>query len=124
MPQFNALLSLPTTLLAICVWSGAAQAQSRTWISGVGNDANPCSRTAPCLTFAGAIAKTVAGGQIDALDPGGFGAVTITKGITIDGGGGQVGSIVASGTNAIDVTAGATDVVILRNLRLDGVSGV
>src|SRR5437762_12296306 len=64
------------------------QAQaSRTWVSGVGDDANPCSRTAPCKTFAGAISKTATGGEIDALDPGGFGAVTITKAMTIDGGG-------------------------------------
>jgi hypothetical protein len=62
-----------------------AQAQaSRTWVSGVGDDANPCSRTAPCKTFAGAISKTAPGGEIDCLDPGGFGAVTITKSITID----------------------------------------
>ena len=64
----------------------AAQAQAtRTWVSGVGDDVNPCSRTAPCKTFAGAISKTADGGEIDALDPGGYGAVTITKGITIDG---------------------------------------
>jgi hypothetical protein len=100
-----------------------AHAQAtRTWVSGVGDDANPCSRTAPCKTWPGAIAKTAAGGEIDALVPGGFGAVTITKSITIDGGGGQVASIVASGTNAINVSAGASDVVILRNLRLDGLS--
>ncbi len=98
-----------------------AHAQAtRTWISGVGNDANPCSRTAPCKTFAGAISKTAAGGEIDVLDPGGFGALTITKSITLDGGGGQVASILVSGTNAINVSAGASDVVILRNLRFNG----
>ena len=65
-------LSIPLTLLVICLLSSAAQAQaSRTWVSGVGDDANPCSRTAPCKTFAGAISKTAAGGEIDALDPGG-----------------------------------------------------
>jgi hypothetical protein len=95
---------------------------SRTWVSGVGDDANPCSRTAPCKTFAGAISKTAAGGEIDALDPGGFGAVTITKAITIDGGGGQVASVLVLGTNGIVVAAGANDVVILRNLRINGVS--
>src|SRR3984885_8105629 len=84
-----------------------AQAQaSRTWISGVGDDANPCSRTAPCKTFAGAISKTLGGGEIDVLDPGGFGAVTITKSITLDGGGGQVASILVAGTNGINVAAG------------------
>ena len=64
--------------------ASAAQAQTRTWVSGVGDDVNPCSRTAPCKTFAGAISKTAAGGEINCLDPGGFGAVTITKSITID----------------------------------------
>jgi hypothetical protein len=121
MLRFSAPLSITTTLLLVCLWSGGAQAQAtRTWVSGVGDDANPCSRTAPCKTFAGAISKTAPGGEIDALDPGGFGAVTITKAITIDGGGGQVASILVSGTNAINVAAGASDVVILRNLRLDG----
>src|SRR5262249_51942054 len=60
---------------------------TRTWVSGVGDDANPGSRTAPCKTFAGAISKTAAGGEIDCLDPGGFGSVTITKSLTIDGSG-------------------------------------
>src|SRR5438309_10456033 len=93
------------------------QAQaSRTWVSGVGDDANPCSRTAPCKTFAGAISKTAAGGEIDALDPAGYGAVTITKAITIDGGGGQVASVLVIGTNGNVVQANAaTDAVILRN---------
>src|ERR687888_2740117 len=84
---------------------------TRTWVSGVGDDVNPCSRTAPCKTFAGAISKTAAGGEIDALDPAGYGAVTITKSITIDGGGGQVASVLVSGTNGIVVSAGPTDVV-------------
>src|SRR5260221_4167848 len=85
--------ALATTMLS-------AQA-SRTWVSGVGDDANPCSRTAPCKTFAGAISKTAAGGEIDALDPGGFGAGTITKAITIAGGGGQVPPGLFSGNNWI-----------------------
>src|SRR6202047_1046910 len=85
----------------------SAQA-SRTWVSGVGDDANPCSRTAPCKTFAGAISKTAVDGEIDALDPGGFGAVTITKSITIDGNG--WGSVLVSGTNGIvvGVTSGSS----------------
>lgn len=112
-------------LLAIVVMgAGMMYGQaSRTWVSGVGDDANPCSRTAPCKTFAGAISKTAAGGEIDALDPGGFGALTITKAITIDGGGGQVASVLVSGTNGIVVQAGANDVVILRNLRINGIVG-
>jgi hypothetical protein len=96
---------------------------SRTWVSGVGDDANPCSRTAPCKTFAGAISKTAAGGEIDALDPGGFGALTITKAITLDGGGGQVASVLVAGTNGIVVQAGPSDVVIIRNLRINGIAG-
>jgi hypothetical protein len=100
-----------------------AQAQAtRTWVSGVGDDANPCSRTAPCKTWPGAISKTSAGGEIDALDPGGFGAVTITKSITLDGGGGQVASILVSGTPGVNINA-AGGVVILRNLRFDGLLG-
>ncbi|HWX85609.1 MAG TPA: right-handed parallel beta-helix repeat-containing protein [Xanthobacteraceae bacterium] len=109
--------------MGFSLFSMPAHAQAtRTWVSGVGSDANPCSRTAPCKTFAGAISKTAPGGEIDALDPGGFGAVTITKAITLDGGGGQVASILVAGTNAINVNAGASDVVILRNLRFDGLN--
>src|SRR3954465_6639267 len=111
-------------LTVVLLWAGLAGAQaSRTWVSGVGDDVNPCSRTAPCKTFAGAISKTAAGGEIDALDPAGYGALTITKGITIDGGGGQVASILVAGTNGVLVQAPATATVILRNLRLNGISG-
>src|SRR2546423_5633429 len=117
-------LSVAATLLVIFLWSTEARAQAtRTWVSGVGDDANPCSRTAPCKTFAGAISKTAAGGEIDALDPAGYGGVTITKAITIDGGGGQVASILVSGTNGVNVQAGPTGVVILRNLRINGIEG-
>src|SRR5712692_256601 len=78
-----------------------AHAQAtRTWVSGTGDDVNPCSRTAACKTFAGAIPKTAAGGEIDVLDPGGFGAVTLTKAVTIDGGGNLAGVLV-SGMNGI-----------------------
>jgi hypothetical protein len=113
--------SISVTLLVICLSTSAAQAQAtRTWVSGVGDDANPCARTAPCKTFAGAISKTAGGGEIDALDPGGFGALTTTKAITIDGGGGQVASVLVAGTNGIVVAAGPTDVVTLRNLRING----
>src|SRR5688572_14261639 len=93
---------------------------TRTWVSGVGDDANPCSRTAPCKTFAGAISKTAEGGEINALDPGGYGAVTITKSITIDGGSGQIASIMASGSNGIIVSAGVNDNVVIRNLTING----
>jgi hypothetical protein len=73
------------TLLVPVLHAAPAHAQATgTWVSGVGDDANPCSRTAPCKTFAGAIGKTAVNGEIRCLDPGGFGAVTITKSITID----------------------------------------
>jgi hypothetical protein len=91
--KINAVKLLIFTVLGAGMMYGQA---SRTWVSGVGDDANPCSRTAPCKTFAGAISKTAAGGEIDALDPAGYGAVTITKAITIDGGGGQVASVLLS----------------------------
>ena len=105
----------------------AAQAQAtRTWVSGVGDDVNPCSRTAPCKTFAGAISKTANNGEIDCLDPGGFGTITITKNIIIDGTTGQgFGSILAAGTNGVNVNDSATAtpntiVVSLRNLSING----
>ena len=110
--------------LAALYTAAPANAQAtRTWISGVGDDANPCSRTAPCKTFAGAISKTAAGGEIDCLDPGGFGAVTITKSITLDCGGGiggQVGSILVTGTNGVTIN-GASVLVKIRNLTINGI---
>jgi hypothetical protein len=124
MRKFLLPSTISAALLIISLLSTAAQAQAtRTWVSGVGDDANPCSRTAPCKTFAGAISKTATGGEIDALDPAGYGAVTITKAITIDGGGGQVASVLVSGTNGIVVQAPATAVVTLRNLRINGIQG-
>jgi hypothetical protein len=81
-------VTFAATLLVLVLQAVPARAQAtRTWVSGVGDDANPCSRTAPCKTFAGAISKTAPNGEINCLDPGGFGAVTITKSITIDCGG-------------------------------------
>src|SRR6202040_2346620 len=124
MKIFGLLLAIIPAMIVATLFAVPANAQaSRTWVSGVGDDANPCSRTAPCKTWAGAISKTAAGGEIDALDPGGFGALTITKSITLDGGGGQVASVLVSGTKGIVVAAGASDVVILRNLRLNGLLG-
>lgn len=101
---------------------------TRTWVSGVGDDANPCSRTAPCKTFAGAISKTAEGGEIDVLDPGGFGVVTITKAITLDGThGAGFGSILNSSVNGVNINiTGGTHindaVVILRSLSIQGAS--
>ena len=112
-------LFVPAMLFAFAA-PAFAQA-TRTWVSGVGDDANPCSRTAPCKTFAGAISKTAAGGEINAIDPGGFGAVTITKSITIDGAGTQA-SILALNVNGIIIN-GPSITVNLRNLSINGANG-
>src|ERR1700712_3426166 len=106
-------------LVALAVPSSAFGQATRTWVSGVGDDVNPCSRTAPCKTFAGAISKTAAHGEINALDPGGYGSVTITKSITIRGRGTQA-SLLISGTPAVTVNAGVNDKIVLANLSLQG----
>src|SRR5512142_2165430 len=115
------ILTVLAVFVLLLASSGVVSAQAtRTWVSGVGDDANPCSRTAPCKTFAGAISKTAAGGVISVIDPGGYGAVTITKSITIDGGG-VLASVLVAGTLGINVNAGYTDVVILKGLQIVGV---
>jgi hypothetical protein len=122
--DFRFVLSISAGLLC----AGAAQAQaSRTWVSGVGDDVNPCSRTAPCKTFSGAISKTFINGEIDVLDPGGFGTINITKSMTLDGTQGSgFGSILSSGVNAVIVNIAAGNAndplrtVRLRNLALNG----
>lgn len=120
------LNTLAVMVFTLMVASMANAQATRTWVSGVGDDVNPCSRTAPCKTFAGAISKTAAGGEIDCLDPGGFGAVTITKNLTIDGTDGSgFGSILASATNGVNVNDSATAtpntiVVTLRKLSING----
>jgi hypothetical protein len=125
MKMFGYIAGIASAIvLSMAFFATPASAQAtRTWVSGVGDDANPCSRTAPCKTFAGSIAKTAAGGEIDCLDPGGFGTVTITKSIVLDCGGGiggQAGSILGSGTNGIVIAAGSTDVVKIRNMTING----
>src|SRR5580765_6537869 len=117
------LLSSLFLALAMAVIATPASAQAtRTWVSGVGDDANPCSRTAPCKTFAGAISKTAVDGEIDALDPGGFGAVTITKAITIDGSATGMAGILNSGvTGIIILTANSgSNFVQLRSISMNG----
>ena len=114
------ILILALVLVGLAIPSAASAQATRTWVSGVGDDANPCSRTAPCKTFAGAISKTANGGEINCLDPGGFGGVTITKSLTIkchytEGG------VLVSGTNAIVINATATDRITLRGLDINGI---
>jgi hypothetical protein len=105
--------------------SGAFAQATRTWVSGVGDDVNPCSRTAPCKTFAGAISKTADKGEISVLDPGGFGVVTITKGITLNGTGTLAGILSAGSPGAVtvnDVNAAVpnSSVVIIRDISMNG----
>jgi hypothetical protein len=75
-PTLTISAGLLASLVALASAPAHAQA-TRTWVSGVGDDVNPCSRTAPCKTFAGAVSKTVTAGEINCLDSGGFcGTVT------------------------------------------------
>ena len=130
MTRLIKMLSIAATamLFGLCFAAPASAQATRTWISGVGDDVNPCSRTAPCKTWAGAISKTAAGGEIDCLDPGGFGSVTITKSITLDcseGEGGSAGGILNSGVPGVvinDPNGGTSPTikVYLRNLSIDG----
>jgi hypothetical protein len=116
----SAIKKFAAAAFALGLSCSLAHAQAtRTWVSGVGDDANPCSRTAPCKTFAGAISKTAAGGEISVLDPGGFGAVTITKSISIISEGSE-GSILAASVNGIIINAASTDFVHLEGLKIEG----
>jgi hypothetical protein len=116
--RFTALASLIVATVAAGYATPAAAQATRTWVSGVGDDVNPCSRTAPCKTFAGAISKTAINGEISVLDPGGFGSINITKSMTIDGAGIN-GSILAVNVNGVLVN-GAGIHVTLRNLTING----
>jgi hypothetical protein len=128
MSKFRFALNILALAIFTLTVSSLSQAQTRTWVSGVGDDLNPCSRTAPCKTYAGAISKTADKGEISTLDPGGFGAVTVTKSITIDGtAGAGFGSILAAGVNGVNVNDSATAtpgtiIVTLRNLSINGAS--
>src|SRR5512142_2522466 len=107
------ILTVLAVFVLLLASSGVVSAQAtRTWVSGVGDDANPCSRTAPCKTFAGAISKTAAGGIVDVLDPGGFGSLTITKSITIDGSGGSIAGVLASGVQGFVINAPGATVIL------------
>jgi hypothetical protein len=119
MISLKSSLKIFTFFVFVFAFASIAQAQAtRTWVSGVGDDVNPCSRTAPCKTFAGAISKTATNGEINCLDPGGFGAVTITKSITIDCEDTQ-GSILASLVNGV-ILNGTNISVRLRGISING----
>lgn len=115
-----ALFAIGLGLLAPLLAAAPANAQAtRTWVSGVGDDANPCSRTAPCKTFAGAISKTAALGEINCLDPAGYGAVTIVKSISIVCTH-TLGGILSAGTTGVIVNALASDKIVLKGLDING----
>jgi hypothetical protein len=109
-------------LSALAMMSAAAasaQTATRTWVSGSGSDANTCTRGAPCATFAAAYAKTSASGEIACVDSGSYGPLTISQSIAIRCNGSEGGVQVTSG-DAITIQAGASDVVYLEGLDIDG----
>jgi hypothetical protein len=114
----NTTVALGILLLG-CSFAQAAGAD-RTWVSGVGNDMNPCSRTAPCQTLAAAYGNTNVGGQINVIDAGGFGSLTITHSITIDGSESFASTLATKDTVGFIINAGPSDVVVLRNLNIQG----
>ena len=119
----KALVAMALAPPAWLGWAAPAFGQAtRTWVSGVGDDANPCSRTAPCKTFAGAISKTATGGEINCLDPGGFGGLTIVKSISIvcDYTEGGVLSAGAGVNGFVINLPAATDTVFLSGLDFNG----
>ncbi|MEY2562661.1 MAG: hypothetical protein QOH88_854 [Verrucomicrobiota bacterium] len=120
----SSIIKFLSTAAFVVGFSTLANAQAtRTWVSGVGDDVNPCSRTAPCKTFAGAISKTATGGEISVLDPGGFGTLTITKSITVNGDGTLAGVLSASAPQAflVNITTNlTTDKVVIRNVSING----
>src|SRR3954447_642165 len=116
-----ALLALVAGLVPFMASAPASAQATRTWVSGVGDDVNPCSRTAPCKTFAGAISKTAAGGEINCLDPGGFGAVSPNKSMTISCETGTAGVLVNAGSG-INFNGGASDYLFLKGLDFEGLA--
>lgn len=113
-------LALMLTLVMLAIPGSAFGQATRTWVSGVGDDANPCSRTAPCKTLAGAMSKTAAGGQISGIDGGGFGAVTINKSITIDLRNIWEAGVLTNVSNGITINAATTDRIRLLGLNING----
>lgn len=102
----------------------AAQAQpQRTFVSTSGSDSNPCSRSLPCRNFTAGVTAVAAGGEVVALDSGGYGPVTITKAVTLTAPTGVYVAITAQTGSAVVVSAEASDVVVLRGLTLTGLGG-
>jgi len=127
MNKFKLALHLVAVLAFVAFSASLTQAQAtRTWVSGVGDDANPCSRTAPCRTFAGAISKTATNGEIDVMDPAPLGSVTIVKSITLDGNGTFAGILAHPGNGIVINLNTGTDplkIVRLRGISISGSNG-
>lgn len=123
MKRSHAFPSILTTTLLFCLavgQDGYGQSTSpRTWVSINGSDGSDCSRLAPCRTLSIALSRTSAAGEIDVLDSGDFGPVTINKAVSLIAPGVLGGIQVAAGT-AITVNAGASDKVVVRGLTIDG----
>jgi hypothetical protein len=123
MAKLTAASSVVAMLAALGSTAVPAHAQlARTFVSATGSDANNCDRPTPCRTFQHAHDNTLAKGEITVLDPGGYGAVTITKAISIiNDGVGEAGVLVSGGANGITVNALAGDAVSLRGLTIKGI---
>jgi hypothetical protein len=113
------VLSLTLTGAACLLSSMPALAQSRVFIAAQGSDANPCTFAAPCRTFQHAHDTVQAGGEIDVLDPAGYGTISINKAISIQGHG-FAGIAAPNNANAITINAGPGDRINLRGLLIDG----
>ena len=110
------------SLFALGLNSTPAQTlNTRSFISALGSDANPCTPSAPCRTLAFAVTETSANGEINMLDPADYGTVTIDKSISIvNNGVGSAGILVPPLGTGITINAGAADVIYLRGLFIEG----
>jgi hypothetical protein len=116
--------AIAAALAPLFAGGSASAASSRTWVSGHGADQAGCGApTAPCRSLQYAHDHVIAGGEIDILDPAGYGAITITKAISIVNDGVGTAGVQATSGSAITINAGAADAVYLRGLNIDGVSG-
>jgi hypothetical protein len=113
---------LAVALAALCFCSPAHALSNRAWVSGHGADTAGCGApTAPCRTFQYVVSNIIApSGEIDVLDPAGYGAVTIPFALSIVNDGVGTAGVQAASGNAITINAGASDKITLRGLNVDG----
>jgi hypothetical protein len=113
-PCFGALLLVAAMLIAL----PAGAQLFRAYVSGSGNDSNPCTLPQPCRLLPAALTAVASGGEIWMLDSANYNTteVDITKSVSILAVPGVVGSLVApQGGLAVNVN-GAGIAVSLRNL--------